>query len=176
MCCFAGRIGCETEIHVLLGCRVSGWALVVETVPGRVVGFTWCPMGLRAFGEEGPGVIIFRFGSCGCQTWLMSGDDGRTFSWRCSVEWTVFGCLWVVWCVIGCIVVAPRRWGSGHNDILVVIVVRPGWAHGVRSALSPPVLGWVGGSMVVLDLLERCWTRWGPAKAAGIQVTRMDIE
>jgi hypothetical protein len=57
-------IGCETEIHVPGGCQVSGWTLVIGNVPGRVVGFAWCLMELRAFREEGPGSMVFRFGSC----------------------------------------------------------------------------------------------------------------
>jgi hypothetical protein len=57
-----------------------------------------------------------------------------------------------------------------------MVVVRLGCDHGVPSALPPAVLGWVGGSMVMLDLLERCCPRWGSPKTAGIQVRRMDID
>jgi hypothetical protein len=53
--------------------------------------------------------------------------------------------------------------------------VRFGCDHGVRSALPPAVLGWVGGSMVVLNLLEQWRLRWGSPKAVGIHVRGMDI-
>ena len=105
--------------------------------------------------------------SSGSPEFSVTEIDGQPFPWRCSAGWAVLGFVWVVWCIGGCIAVALRRWESGYNGILVVVVDRPGCVHGVRSALPPAVRGWVGGSMATLDLFARCWSRCSPAEAAG---------
>ena len=45
----------------------------------------------------------------------------------------------------------------------------------VRPAAPPPVLGWVGGSVAVLDLLARWILCWGSPKAEGIHFSGSDF-
>ena len=106
LCCLAGRIGSEIGVHVQVVCPVLGWDLVAGTVPGYVVGVSWCLVELRAFGPAGPESLVFpfqvRLGPCPGAMAMRS----RGVAW---LKQPVPGCFSGVWCVFGCLAGGPRR-------------------------------------------------------------------
>ena len=154
LCCFAGRIGCEIEVHVQVVCPVSGWALVTGTVPGRVVGFSLCLMELRAFGEGGPGSLVVCFRSDqvhvrGRWPCVLVASLGWVDSSRLSLGRLV--CFWL------------HNWRSGRDPVTMVISWWLWSDLAVTMVSGPPfrrrcLAGWVG--------LWWCWTFWsGVARA-----------